>query len=69
MTDALREINADLAAQYPGPYGPKYWLLPQSCVVHVRGWEMDTKGKPMGTTFFKAPTFADALAWIEWRER
>ena len=74
LTAAIREINAELAARYPEPHGPcrgqpRYWLLPQCGVVHVRGWEQDARGKPMGCHLFSALTLADALDWIERRER
>ncbi|MBN6739869.1 hypothetical protein JKG47_04845 [Acidithiobacillus sp. MC6.1] len=74
LTTAIREINAELAARYPDLHGPcrvqpRYWLLPQSGIVHVRGWVLNCKWDPMGTTLFSALTFVDALAWIERRER
>ena len=61
----LDTVNRWLRDEYPGPDGPRYWLLDVDGVVVVRGWRVGRNGKPMGEHLAVCPTIADALAWVE----
>ena len=57
-------INRQLKSRYPGPHGPRYWLLADGDNIVVRGWRMETNGKPMGEHLAVCGTVGDALIWI-----
>lgn len=61
----ISTVNQWLRDEYPGPSGPRYWLLDVDGVVVVRGWRMGRNGKPMGEHLAVCSDMAEALAWVE----
>ena len=58
-------INRQLKRRYPGPHGPRYWLLADGDDIVIRGWRMEISGKPIGEHLAVCGTVGDALIWIE----
>ena len=61
----IRTVNQWLRDEYPGPFGPQYWLFEVDGVVVVRGWRVGRNGKSMGEHLAVCSTMAEALAWVE----
>ena len=57
-------INRQLKSRYPGPHGPRYWLLADGDKIVIRGWRLGIDGKPTGDHLAVCGTVGDALIWI-----
>ncbi|OCB02662.1 hypothetical protein BBC27_12120 [Acidithiobacillus ferrivorans] len=60
----ISEINRQLKDRYPGPYGPRYWLLVDGDDIVIRGWRLEINWEPIGDHLAACRTVDDALAWI-----
>lgn len=64
-SQALSEISRQLKDRYPGPYGPRYWLLDDGDNIVVRGWRLEIDGRPIGDHLAVCRTVDEALRWID----
>lgn len=62
---SISEINRQLKDRYPGPFGPRYWLLDEGGGIVVRGWRLELNGTPMGDHLAVCRTVDEAMIWID----
>jgi hypothetical protein len=65
--ETLHKINHDLRNRYPGPHGPRYWLLGMNDDIVIRGWELVHRRdpEPMGKNLKVCRSIREALNWID----
>ena len=64
-SQSIFAINRQLKDRYPGPCGPRYWLLDVDGGIVVRGWRLEINGTPMGDHLAVCRTLDEALSWID----
>ncbi len=65
-SQSISAINRQLKDRYPGPCGPRYWLMiDEDDEIVVRGWRLELNGTPMGDHLAVCRTVDEAMNWID----